>query len=155
MASWRKPRETLIELIGILAASMALIGINASNNEFNGRTINKYRCSKFLHDEMVICRFYLYETLIRHSFVVFQTTSGHTFKVHLIANVRPKHYSPIYVEIGPTYWRPTGKRVETCYKKAQDLKLFVRYKIRKFGTYDVGLNDCRHFARAVAAFLAR
>jgi hypothetical protein len=143
-----------VQFIGILAASFASIGINTSNNKFNGRKINQYRCSELLRDEMVIRRFYLYETLIHHNFVVFQTDSGHTFKVHLIADFDPGRYSPIYVEITRTYWKPAGKHVKKCNKKAWNLKRFVQYKIRKFGTYEVGLNDCRHFAQAVAAFLA-
>jgi hypothetical protein len=155
MASYRGPRESLVQFIGILAASVASIGIHLSNNQFNGRMINKYACSELLKDEMVIRRFYLYETLFHHNFVVFQTDSGHTFKVHLIADVDPGRYSPIHVKIGPTYWRPAGKHVKMCNKNARDLKRFVIYEIRKFGTYDVGFNDCRHFARAVAAFLAR
>ena len=155
MASWPGPRETLTEWIGVLSASMGALGIDTFNNQFNGRMIDQYRCSKLLEDEMVIRRFYLYETLIHHNFVVFQTESGHTFKVHLIADIYPGDYSPIYVEIGPTYWKPTSKYVRRCNKKARDLKRFVQYKIEKFGTYEVGFNDCRHFARAVAAFLTR
>lgn len=153
MAPCREPREAFIQHIGIFVASLTSSGINASNNEFNGRRIDQYRCSKFLKDEMIIHRFYLYETLIHHNFVVFQTDSGHTFKVHLIADSEPGYYIPIYVVIGPTYWKPTDKYVRRCNKKARDLKRFVKHEGQIFGTYEVGLHDCRHFARVVAAFL--
>ncbi|CAF4938296.1 unnamed protein product, partial [Rotaria sp. Silwood2] len=84
--------------------------------------------------------------------------SRHTFKVHLIADInpaKPEDYRPIQVEIGPTYWKPTGERIGRCNKKAWDLKRFVKHEVQKFGPYEVGIHDCRHFARAVAAFLAR
>jgi len=154
MNFWQEPRESFVQFLGILSASLASINIHLSNNQFNGRGVKQYRCSKLLRDEMIIRRFYVYETLIQHNFVVFQTDSGHTFKVHLIADVYPGHYSPIYVKIGPTKWKPGGSRVKSSNKKAWDLKQFVQSEIRKFGSYDVGFNDCRHFARAVAEFLA-
>ncbi|UJR20023.1 hypothetical protein I4U23_023157 [Adineta vaga] len=155
MDFFRKPRETLMQGIGILAATLSLSGMRVSNNEFNDRFIKQYRCSQQFKDEMTIRRFYVYETLIRHNFVVFQTDTGHTFKVHLIADVDPGHHTPVFVEIAPTYWRPDGRYVKKCNKKPRDLKNFVKYEVKKFGTYEVGINDCRHFARAVARFLSR
>jgi len=143
-----------VQFIGVFAAILASIGIDTCNNQFNGRLIDQYGRTKLLKDGMVIRRFYLYESLIHHNFVVFQTDLGQTFKVHLIADVYPGFYSPIYVEIGPTYWKPGRKHVEECNKYVRDLKRFVKHEIRNFGTYEVGFNDCRHFARAVAAFLA-
>lgn len=154
-ARWPGPREALIQWIGVWTATLDALGIHVSNNGFNGGTIEQYRCSPLLTDEMIICRLYVYETLTRHNFVVFQTTSGHTFKVHLTAGLFPdRSLSPISVEIGPTYWKPVRRSVKTCYKEAWALKYFVRNRVQKFGSYDVGFNDCRHFARAVAAFLA-
>jgi len=149
----REIREIFVQCIGALVACLNLFGIRASNNEFNGRTIDQYRCSALLQDEMVISQFYVYETLIRHNFVVFKTMSGQTFKVHLIADVYPKGYSPIYVEIVPTEWRPSNRYVGTCAKLAWYLKRFVENQVQIFGAYEVGFHDCRHFARAVAGFL--
>ena len=149
----RALRETLVNCLGVFASSLASSGITISNNQFNGRPINQYRCSMLLRDEMVIRRFYVYETFVRHNFVVFQTMSGQTFKVHLIADIMPGKYSPIYVEIGPAEWRPTDKYIGTCYKSAWYLKRFVEHQVQHFGTYEVGFNDCRHFALAIAAFL--
>jgi hypothetical protein len=154
MVTYQVLREALIQWIGVLGACTASIGIRVSNNQMHGQTINKYRCFKFFKDEMVISRFYLYETLIHHNFVVFRTECGHTFRVHLVADVHSGQDSSISIEISPTEWRPIGKYVGTCNKRALDLKRFVKYEIRKFGTYELGFNDCRHFARAVAAFLA-
>ncbi|UJR18488.1 hypothetical protein I4U23_005394 [Adineta vaga] len=154
MTLFYQPRDVFMQGIGFLAASMNLIGIKASNNQFNYRRIEQYRCSEYLHDEMIIRRFYVYETLIRHNFVVFQTDSGHTFKVHLIADIVPGDYSPVYIEIERTYWKPDGRYVGISNKKAEALKYFVFQEIEKFGDYEVGLNDCRHFARAVATFLS-
>jgi hypothetical protein len=154
MAFCRWLRELLVQFIGVFAAVLALIGIDTCNNQFNGQMINQYGRSKLLKNGMVIRRFYLYETLIHHNFVVFQTDLGQTFKVHLIADVDPAVYPPIHVEIGPTYWKPTREHVEECNKDVRDLKRFVKHEIRNFGIYEVGFNDCRHFARAVAAFLA-
>lgn len=148
-------RDTFMQWVGAAAASLALLGVNTSNNRFNGRRVRRYYCSELLHDEMIIRRFYVYETLIRHNFVVFQTDTKHTFKVHLIADVYPRSsYSPIYVEISPTYWRPEERDVWTSKKKAKKLKRFVQRELQKFGPYEVGINDCRHFARTVADFLA-
>lgn len=153
MGVFREVGDAFMQWIGVLATSLGSVGINASNNQFNGRKVRSYYCSPLLEDGMVIHQFYLYETLIRHNFVVFQTESGHTFKVHLIADVHPGPYSPIYVEIGQTYWKPADRSVWKCKKKAWKLKRFVQRELQKFGPYEVGLNDCRHFARAVAAFL--
>ncbi|CAF1486651.1 unnamed protein product [Adineta steineri] len=150
----QQSRDVFMQGVGLVAGSLNLIGINASNNQFNYRKIEQYRCSIFLHDEMVIRQFYVYETLIRHNFVVFQTDTGHTFKVHLIADVVPGEQSPIYIEIESTYWKPDGRYVEITNRKASDLKSFVLQHIQTFGNYEVGLNDCRHFARAVAGFLS-
>ncbi|CAF1053468.1 unnamed protein product [Adineta ricciae] len=154
MSLIQQSRDAFMQGIGLLAASLNLIGVNASNNQFNYRKIEQYRCSPYLHDEMIIRRFYVYETLIRHNFVVFQTDSGQTFKVHLIADIVPNDYSPVYIEIDRTYWKPDRRHVRTSNTRAGDLKLFVLHEIQKFGNYTVGLNDCRHFARAVAAFLS-
>ena len=155
MAYWPGFREALTNWIGVLAASMNLLGLNLSNNQFNSRPIDRYRVSKLLRDEMVIRRFYVYETLTAHNFVVFQTDSGHIFKVHLIADVYPiVDNPPIYVEISRTQWKPDKRHVWTSNKRAGDLKRFVQREVHKFGVYDVGFNDCRHFARAVAKFLA-
>ena len=155
MVRWPGPREALIHWIGVLTASLDVLGIHASNNGFNGRAIDRYRCSTLLKDEMIICRFYVYETLTHHNFVVFQTTSGHTFKVHLTADLFPDHsLSPISVEIDRTYWKPVRRSVKKCHKESWALKHFVKNKIQKFGSYEVGFNDCRHFARAVSVFLA-
>ncbi|CAF1476395.1 unnamed protein product [Adineta ricciae] len=152
---WQKVRDTFMQGIGVLAASLALAGLNASNNEFNGRLIDRYRCSKLFTDYMFVRRFYIHETLIRHNFVVFQTDTRHTFKVHLIADIYSgRRYSPVYVDIVPTYWKPTGRRVRRCNKNARGLKNFVKREVQKFGDYEVGINDCRHFARAVAAYLS-
>jgi hypothetical protein len=154
MDLYRGRREILTQWIGVLATSVASIGSRASNNAFNGRPISQYRCSKLLNDEMIIRRFYTYETLIHHNFVVFQTELGHTFKVHLMTDPNQGDRSLVYVEIGPTRWGPTSRYVGRCNKKARDLKRFVKHEVRKFGTYEVGFNDCRHFARKLAAFLA-
>ncbi|CAF1084849.1 unnamed protein product [Adineta steineri] len=154
MSFQRTLHDIFLECIGYLAATLALFGIRASNNEFNGRAIHRHRYTDLLQDDMIITRFYKYETLIKHNFVVFQTESGHIFKVHLIANVEPKHYSPMYVKIVPSYWRPGRRRIRSSNKTGRDLKRFVNAEIRRFGNYEVGFNDCRHFANAVAAFLA-
>ncbi|CAF1049538.1 unnamed protein product [Adineta steineri] len=146
-------REILVQCIGALVSILALFGLKASNSEFNGRAINQYRRSVLFQNDMIIHRFYVYETLIHHNFVVLQTGSGHTFTVHLIADVYPGEFSPITVEIGPAEWRPISESVKKCYKTALELQFFVMNEIQIFGVYEVGFNDCRHFARAVAAFL--
>lgn len=149
------PRAALLQGIGALAAGLGSFGFRASNNEFSGRKINQFRCSKLLYDGMVIGRFYVYETLIQHNFVVFQTTSRYVFKVHLIADVLSnRRRSPITVDIVPTHWKPGGRRVSNSRRRAGDLKRFVKYQVQRFGAYEVGFNDCRHFAQAVADFLA-
>ena len=151
---WQQARDVFMQGIGLFAASLVLGGSHASNNEFNGRLIDQYRCSRLLLDGMTIQRFYVYETLIRHNFVVFQTDTGHTFKVHLIADIEPGRYAPVYVDIIPTYWKPENRYVGRSNKSALELKWFIRQEVYKFGGYEVGINDCRHFARAVASFLS-
>lgn len=154
MALVKTMRQGAEQFIGLLAATFDFSGIDASNNRFNDRKINRYYYTNLLMDNMIIKRFYVYETLIRHSFVVFQTNTGHTFKIHLIADVFPGKCQPIQVLIVPTYWKPKGKRIRRSNKTGCQLKHFVTYAVKKFGRYEVGFNDCRHFARAVAAFLA-
>jgi hypothetical protein len=154
MASSKGPRDRIIHGLGLIVAGFASVGIDMGNNRFNGRMIDEYRCTKLLNDNMVIQRFYSHESLIRHNFIVFQTDCGHTFKVHLIAAVTPTDYQPISVVIARTYWRPTAKSTGTCNKTAWDLKRVVKRQVEQFGTFEVGYNDCRHFARNVAAFLA-
>ncbi|UJR20021.1 hypothetical protein I4U23_023155 [Adineta vaga] len=151
---WQQARDAFIQGIGLMAASLVLGGSHASNNEFNGRLIDQFRCSRLLMDGMTIRRFYVYETLIRHNFVVFQTDTGHTFKVHLIADIDPGYYSPVYVDILSTYWKPGGRYVGCSNRSALELKWFVLLEVQRFGNYEVGINDCRHFARSIAAFLA-
>ncbi|UJR18145.1 hypothetical protein I4U23_005045 [Adineta vaga] len=153
MALIQQSRDAFMQGIGLLAASFNLIGVNASNNQMNYRPIEQYYCSEYLHDQMVIRQFYVYETLIHHSFVVFQTETGQTFKVHLVADRIPEEYSPIYIEIKPTYWKPDGRHTRPSNRKAIDLKSFILQETQNFGNYEVGINDCRHFARSVAAFL--
>ncbi|CAF1393888.1 unnamed protein product [Rotaria magnacalcarata] len=154
MAFSKRPRDRIIHGLGLLVAGFASIGMDIGNNRFNGRMIDEYHCTKFLNDNMVIRRFYLHESLIRHNFLVFQTDSGHTFRVHLIAAVTPTDYQPISVVIARTYWKPTTKSIGMCDKTARDLKRAVQHQVEQFGTFEVGYNDCRHFARNVAAFLA-
>ncbi|CAF1319336.1 unnamed protein product [Adineta ricciae] len=153
MALVQQTRDLFMGGVGLLAASFNLVGVNASNNQMNYRPVERFYYSEYLHDGMIIRQFYVYETLTHHSFVVFQTETGQTFKVHLVADLLPEGYSPIYVEIKPTYWKPDGRRVGGSNRKAIDLKYFISTEIRKFGEYEVGLNDCRHFARSIAAFL--
>lgn len=116
------------------------------NPELNGSTVSDFRCTQDIGDEEVLQEFYLISdtTVPSHGFVIAKTNLGNSLICHLVGLP-----GSLVVEIKLDQWSPTSEVQQSTHTLAE-LKIFLR----AFDcVYQLGTQDCRHFAALVGSFL--
>jgi hypothetical protein len=94
-----------------------------------------------------INQFYYSSDPNQHGFVVCQTDSGCTFICHLVGTP-----GQLYVETKLCDWNDMALKT-TTQKSMNELRDKIKSLSESFGVYNLGNNDCRHFAKSLKSFL--